>query len=131
LGEQAAFGSVRVEAGRVFVVGERPAFLSALMYRMYCTRSFCQAFPVLEKDVTERQNERIVRAIERALAEGPFTIQQLAEESGISYDTLYSWVRRRRMPRSENVRQLASGLEKRADLLREIAEDLKGSVAEK
>jgi predicted transcriptional regulator len=78
--------------------------------------------------VTERQNERIARAIERALSEGPFTIQQLAEESGISYDTLYSWVKGRRVPRSENVRQLANGLEKRADLLREIVEDLKDAV---
>ena len=78
--------------------------------------------------MTERQNERISRAIERALSEGPFTIQQLADEAGISYDTLYSWVKRRRVPRPENVRQLASGLQKRADLLREIAEDLKNAV---
>ena len=78
--------------------------------------------------MTQRQNEMIARAIERALGEGPFTIQQLAEESGISYDTLYSWVKGRRVPRSENVRQLASGLEKRADLLREIAEDLHDAV---
>lgn len=78
--------------------------------------------------MTERQNERITRAIERALSEGPFTIQQLAEDAGISYDTLYSWVKGRRVPRPENVRQLASGLGKRADLLREIAEDLKGAV---
>lgn len=81
--------------------------------------------------MTERQNERIARAIERALSEGPFTIQQLAEESGISYDTLYSWVKGRRVPRSENVRQLASGLERRADLLREIADDLKDAVESK
>lgn len=78
--------------------------------------------------MTERQDERIAQAIERALSEGPFTIQQLAEESGISYDTLYSWVKGRRVPRSENVRQLASGLERRADLLREIAETLKHAV---
>jgi transcriptional regulator with XRE-family HTH domain len=78
--------------------------------------------------VTERQNERMSRAIERALSEGPFTIQQLADEAGISYDTLYSWVKGRRVPRPENVRQLASGLERRADLLREIADDLQGAI---
>jgi transcriptional regulator with XRE-family HTH domain len=78
--------------------------------------------------VIERQNERISQVIERALSEGPFTIQQLAEEAGISYDTLYSWVKRRRVPRPENVRQLAHGLEKRADLLREIAEDLNDAI---
>lgn len=78
--------------------------------------------------MTERQNERITQAIERALSEGPFTIQQLAAEAGISYDTLYSWVKRRRVPRPENVQQLASGLERRADLLREIADDLREAV---
>lgn len=78
--------------------------------------------------MTECQNQRISQAIDRALSEGPFTIQQLAGEAGISYDTLYSWVKGRRVPRRENVRQLASGLEKRADLLREIAEELNDAV---
>lgn len=78
--------------------------------------------------MTERQNERLSRAIDRALSEGPLTIQQLAVEAGISYDTLYSWAKRRRVPRPEYVWQLALGLEKRADLLREIAEDLKDAL---
>ncbi len=78
--------------------------------------------------MTDRPNDRILRAIERALAEGPFTIQQLALEAGISYDTLYSWVKGRRVPRPENVRQLASGLTKRSDLLRDIAEQLNNAV---
>jgi transposase-like protein len=78
--------------------------------------------------VTEPKNERISRAIERALSEGPFTIQQLADEAGISYDTLYSWVKRRRVPRPENVQQLASGLVKRAYMLLDLAEELKESV---
>jgi transcriptional regulator with XRE-family HTH domain len=78
--------------------------------------------------VAEPQSERITRAIERALSEGPFTIQQLASEAGVSYDTLYSWVRGRRVPRPENVRQLACGLEKRAELLHAIAEDLNAAI---
>jgi transcriptional regulator with XRE-family HTH domain len=78
--------------------------------------------------VTEPQNDRISRAIERALSEGPFTIQQLADEAGVSYDTLYSWVKGRRVPRPGNVRQLASGLTKRSDLLRELADALKDAV---
>jgi transcriptional regulator with XRE-family HTH domain len=98
------------------------------MYRMCCTWLFLSRYFCTEIDMTERPNERISQAIGRALAEGPFTIQQLADEAGISYDTLYSWVKGRRVPRPENVRQLASGLEKRADLLREIAEDLKDAV---
>lgn len=78
--------------------------------------------------MAEPQNERITRAIERALSEGPFTIQQLASEAGVSYDTLYSWVKGRRVPRPENVRQLASGLTNRSDLLRELADALNDAV---
>ncbi|HZG43139.1 MAG TPA: helix-turn-helix transcriptional regulator [Longimicrobium sp.] len=78
--------------------------------------------------MAERQNDRISRAIERALSEGPFTIQQLASEAGVSYDTLYSWVKGRRVPRPANVRQLASGLTKKSDLLRELADALKNAV---
>jgi hypothetical protein len=67
-------------------------FLPALVYRIYCTPPpGVKFFLYWRFDVTERQNERISRAIERALSEGPFTIQQLAHEAGISYDTLYSW----------------------------------------
>ncbi|HEY0021651.1 MAG TPA: helix-turn-helix transcriptional regulator [Longimicrobium sp.] len=76
----------------------------------------------------ESSNDRITRAIERALSEGPFTIQQLAAEAGVSYDTLYSWVKGRRVPRPENVRQLASGLSRRSDLLRELAGALNEAV---
>ena len=76
----------------------------------------------------ESPNDRITRAIERALSEGPFTIQQLAVDAGVSYDTLYSWVKGRRVPRPENVRQLASGLSRRSDLLRELADALIDAV---
>jgi hypothetical protein len=78
--------------------------------------------------VAESPNDRTTGAIERALSEGPFTIQQLAVEAGVSYDTLYSWGKGRRVPRPENVRQLASGLSRRSDLLRELADALKDAV---
>lgn len=73
----------------------------------------------------ERSENDLAALIERALAEGPFSIQQLADDSGISYDTLYSWAKRRRAPRPENLRALARGLEERAEALRSIADALR------
>lgn len=73
----------------------------------------------------ERSAENVSNLIQRALDEGPFSIQQLAEEAGISYDSLYSWAKRRRVPRPENLRQLASGFEQRAESLRRIADELR------
>jgi transcriptional regulator with XRE-family HTH domain len=69
--------------------------------------------------------EDLSRLIQRALEDGPFSIQQLGEEAGISYDTLYSWAKRRRAPRPENLQQLARGFDQRAKKLQEIAESLR------
>lgn len=75
--------------------------------------------------MVERLPEDLPRLIQRALEDGPFSIQQLAEEAGISYDTLYSWAKRRRVPRPENLRQLAHGFDQRAEVLQQIAEELR------
>jgi lambda repressor-like predicted transcriptional regulator len=73
----------------------------------------------------ERSENDIAALIERALAEGPFSIQQLATDAGISYDTLYSWAKRRRIPRGENLVELAKSFERRAEILEIIAQDLR------
>jgi transcriptional regulator with XRE-family HTH domain len=75
--------------------------------------------------VAERSPEDLPTLIQRALEDGPFSIQQLAEEAGISYDTLYSWAKRRRVPRPESLRQLARGFDQRAEVLEQIAEELR------
>lgn len=66
--------------------------------------------------------------IQRALAEGPFSIRALAEDAGISYDTLYSWSRGRRLPRPENLHQVADEFEHRAQRLRELAAELRNAA---
>ena len=80
--------------------------------------------------MNERAPEHLSQLIERALQEGPFTMHQLADESSISYDSLYSWAKRRRVPRPENLRQLALGFERRAELLRALANELREAAAE-
>lgn len=68
--------------------------------------------------------------IRRALEEGPFSMQQLAEDAGVSYDTLYSWARGRRAPQPEGIRQLAEGLRRRRDMLDALAEELDQAAGE-
>lgn len=68
-----------------------------------------------------------VRAvIQRVLQQGPFSMRQLAEEAGLSYDALRSWAADRRTPRAENLDQLAEALERRGERLHELAEELRG-----
>jgi transcriptional regulator with XRE-family HTH domain len=66
-----------------------------------------------------------ITLIQRALEEGPFSIRALAEDAGISYDSLYSWARGRRTPKPENLRQVADGFDRRAERLKELAEELR------
>ena len=67
--------------------------------------------------------------IQRVLDEGPFSMQQLADESGISYNTLYSWAKLKRFPRAESLRQLAEGLRKRGERLESLAADLESAAS--
>jgi transcriptional regulator with XRE-family HTH domain len=75
--------------------------------------------------VDERLDKNFAARVQRALEEGPFSIQQLANDAGISYDTLYSWARSRRAPRPENLRSLANAFDRRAEALRQIADALR------
>ncbi len=68
---------------------------------------------------------QLSQLVEHALSEGPFTIQQLANDAGISYDSLYSWAKRRRVPKPENLRQLAAAFEHRAEALHTLSTRLK------
>lgn len=76
--------------------------------------------------MTETSRDELFRIIQEALGQAPFSMRQLADEVGLSYDTFYSWSNRRRTPKAEHLRDLAAGLEKRAQLLCKLAEDLRG-----
>ena len=67
--------------------------------------------------------------IQRVLDEAPFSMRQLAEESGISYDAIRSWASDRRTPRPENLLQLAVALERRGSRLHEIAQEVRNATS--
>lgn len=68
--------------------------------------------------------------IERILDEGRVSMRQLAEEAGVSYDTLRSWAIKRTRPKPESLRRLAEGLRRQGGRFNELAEELEG-VAER
>ena len=79
--------------------------------------------------MAEPEAEELAMLIQRVLNEGPFSTQQLAEESGISYNTLYSWAKLKRFPRPESLRQLAAGLRKRGEIMESLAADLERAAS--
>lgn len=65
------------------------------------------------------------KLIQRVLDEAPFSMRQLADEAGISYDAIRSWATDRRTPRLESLEHLAAALERRGERLREIADEVR------
>ena len=122
-------GGIGVSLARVPV----PSFPIVRVYRIYRT-----AYLVVKKllygylgdgAVTDKSSEEIAMLIQRVLDEGPFSMQQLAEESGISYDALYSWAKSRRSPKADSLRQLAAGLRQRGERLESLAADLERAAS--
>ena len=66
--------------------------------------------------------------IQRILDDAPFSMRQLAEDAGVSYDAIRSWATDRRTPKTENLIQLADALERRENHLHALANELR-SVA--
>jgi transcriptional regulator with XRE-family HTH domain len=67
--------------------------------------------------------------IQRILEEGPFSMKQLADEGGLSYDALRSWASSRRTPRPESLLQLAGELRRRGAHLQRLAAELERAAA--
>jgi transcriptional regulator with XRE-family HTH domain len=63
--------------------------------------------------------------IQRVLDDAPFSMRQIAEEAGVSYDAVRSWATNRRTPKPENLVQLADALRRRGDQLHAIGDELK------
>lgn len=62
--------------------------------------------------------------MQRALEEGPFDMKALADDAGVSYDTVRSWMIGRRNPSPENVRRIADALRRRGGHLEQLADEL-------
>ena len=67
--------------------------------------------------------------IQRILREVPFSMRQIAEEAGVSYDAVRSWATERRTPRTENLVQLADAIERRSQEMHTLADALRKAAA--
>jgi len=76
----------------------------------------------------EFEQKQLRELIQRVLDEAPFSMRQLAEEAGLSYDALRSWATDRRTPRLENLESLAAALERRAERLSEVAGEIRRAI---
>ena len=74
--------------------------------------------------------EEIVDLVQRVLRDGPFSMRQLADDAGLSYGVLRAWAMGRRTPTPENLARIASGFERRAERLRNIALELRSAAAD-
>jgi transcriptional regulator with XRE-family HTH domain len=73
-------------------------------------------------------SEDIVALVQRVLREGPFSMRQLADDTGLKYDVLRGWAIGRRTPSAENLSRMADGFEARAELLQQIAHELRDAA---
>ena len=67
--------------------------------------------------------------VQRVLREGPFAMRQLAEESGLSYAALRAWASGQRIPQPDSLEKLAGGLQRQAEQLQELAEEVRRAAA--
>jgi transcriptional regulator with XRE-family HTH domain len=74
--------------------------------------------------------EKLRRMIDRALDTATVSLQAIADETGVSYDTLWAWKNGRRNPSPENLAALADALERRGGELVKLAEQLRKEVGE-
>lgn len=69
--------------------------------------------------------ETIHGCIERIIALTAGSIEELADEVGVSYATLYGWATDRRSPTTDHLLDLAKIADERADDLRQTAAQLR------
>jgi transcriptional regulator with XRE-family HTH domain len=67
--------------------------------------------------------------VKRALEAAAPEIKTLSDDSGLNYGTLRAWRAGLRSPSAENREKIAALLDRRADLLRGLAEELRRSLS--
>lgn len=78
----------------------------------------------------ERKRSAIREVIKRVVRDLPFSMRQIAEEAGVSYDAVRSWAAERRVPRPENLTHLAPAIEARSISMQQVASELRMLVSE-
>lgn len=66
-------------------------------------------------------------AVQNVIDEAPFSLTDLADKAGVSYDSLRSWAIGRRTPRKATSDKLAAGLRKKARELEALASELESA----
>lgn len=64
------------------------------------------------------------------LKAGSFSMREIAESAGLSYDAVRSWAANRRTPNPDNLHRLAAALRQRAASLSELAGQLEQAADE-
>lgn len=76
------------------------------------------------------ERRKIVDMVQEAIAAAAGGSENLAEEVGVSYGTLWAWASGRRNPSVRNLRRLAAVLRRRGGKLQEIASQLERAAGE-
>lgn len=71
------------------------------------------------------EREEVHGLVEEIIAVAAGSIENLAEEAGVSYAALYGWASGRRNPTAENLLALAKVADRRSDSLRELAASIR------
>jgi transcriptional regulator with XRE-family HTH domain len=69
----------------------------------------------------------VALAVQNVIEKAPFSLTDLADKAGVSYDSLRSWAIGRRTPREATRRKLVAGLRKKADELERLADELESA----
>ena len=69
--------------------------------------------------------DQTAEEVRRTLENGPFGLNRLASEAGLSYDVLRSWKSGRRRPSELGIRRLIAGLERKSEQLAQLAVSLR------
>ena len=75
--------------------------------------------------IDDPRRESVQAMVQRVLDDAPFSMRQIAEEAGVSYDAVRSWATNRRTPKPENLVQLGDALHRRGDQLHAIGDELR------
>lgn len=68
--------------------------------------------------------EGVEMLVRETIAESAVGMRQLAEDAGVSYQTVRAWASGVRVPTPESLQRLAEGLRRRAAILEELANQL-------
>lgn len=69
-------------------------------------------------------HESLTMTLKQVLHEAPFSLRQLADEAGVSYDSMRAWAIRRRNPRQSSIASLSAALRRRGNLLIDLSDQL-------